>query len=59
MKQCIRIADVETRHLMIEEIVYSPDFERLADDAFANYVVQTAVSIGRRCDETIVLTRLS
>lgn len=31
---------------MIEEIVYSPDFERLADDAFANYVVQTAVSIG-------------
>lgn len=29
---------------MVEEIVYCPDFERLVDDAFANYVVQTAVS---------------
>jgi len=42
--QCIRIADSETKHLMVEEIIYCPDFERLVDDAFANYVVQTAVS---------------
>lgn len=44
MEKCIRIADVETRNGLISEIINSPDFDRLVDDAFANYVVQTAVS---------------
>lgn len=29
---------------MIEELLLSPDFERVVDDMYSNYVVQTAVS---------------
>ena len=42
IEKCIRIADTDTKHEMIEEILNYPDFDRVADDAFANYVVQTA-----------------
>jgi len=37
---------------MIYEIVDCPDFERLVDDPFANYVVQTAVSVAKPTSET-------
>ncbi len=57
LDQCLRIADVDTRHHMIDELLRSHDFDRLVDDAFANYVIQTAVSVASTSDLTS-LTRL-
>lgn len=51
MEKCIRIADDDIKHQMIDEIINSPDFERIADDAFANYVVQTAWENANEEDE--------
>jgi hypothetical protein len=44
--QCIRVADDETRQVLVEELImpHSHDMERILRDSFANYVVQTAVS---------------
>ena len=42
IEKCIRIAEPDVKHEMIQEIINSEDFERIADDPFANYVVQTA-----------------
>ena len=53
LDQCLRIADVDTRHHMIDELLRSHDFDRLVDDAFANYVIQTAVSVASTSDLTL------
>jgi len=46
LSQCIRVADDETRQVLVEELImpHSHDMERILRDSFANYVVQTAVS---------------
>lgn len=51
IEKCLRIASIETRHSMIQEIINFPDFEKLADDPFANYVVQTAWDYADTTDE--------
>jgi hypothetical protein len=42
IEKCLRIAEADTKHKMIQEIINSPEFDKLADDPYANYVVQTA-----------------
>ena len=58
IEKCIRIADPDTRHSMIEEIVNSGDFDRIADDPFANYVVQTAWDHANEEDEARIAEKV-
>ena len=44
IEKCIRMADPTTKRVMAGEIIYHHDFDRLAEDAFCNYVFQTIVS---------------
>lgn len=58
IEKCIRIADTDLKHDMIEEIINCPEFDRLADDAFANYVVQTAWDYANTEDEERLAERI-
>lgn len=58
IEKCIRIADTDNRHAMIEEIILSPEFDRLADDPFANYVIQTAWLHAAADDEVRLAERM-
>ena len=51
IEKCIRIAEMDTKHQMIEELISSPSFDQVADDAFGNYVVQTAWDHAKEADE--------
>lgn len=43
IEKCLRIADRETANLLIEELVDSPNLDKLLRDSYANYVIQTAL----------------
>lgn len=43
MLQCIRVAEDNTRHDLIQEMMNHDQLERLLKDSYANYVVQTAL----------------
>ncbi|KAF2097342.1 ARM repeat-containing protein, partial [Rhizodiscina lignyota] len=43
IEKCIRVADRDTRRIMIEEIMSPGELSRMTNDSFANYVVQTAI----------------
>lgn len=43
MLQCIRVAEDNTRHDLIQEMMNQDQLERLLKDSYANYVVQTAL----------------
>jgi len=44
IEKCIRVADMDTKRMMVEEMLDATELEKMLRDAFANYVVQTAVS---------------
>lgn len=43
IEKCIRTADVQTRRLLVQEMMSPNELERMLRDSFANYVVQTAI----------------
>jgi Pumilio-family RNA binding repeat len=43
IEKCLRTADVETKRMMIEEMLHANEIEKMLRDSFANYVVQTAM----------------
>ncbi|KAL1917384.1 uncharacterized protein VTP21DRAFT_5040 [Calcarisporiella thermophila] len=49
IEKCIRVADPETRRLLIAELLDPEKIERLLHDPYGNYVVQTALE---RADPT-------
>jgi len=58
VEKCLRIAEPSVRSIMIQEIVTSPDFERLADDPYSNYVVQTAWEYATLEDQKILCEKV-
>lgn len=43
IEKCLRTADLDTKRLMVEEILMGNELEKMLRDSFANYVVQTAM----------------
>lgn len=43
IEKCIRVAKVDTRKYLIEELLNRDRLDKLIKDSFANYVVQTAI----------------
>ncbi|KAL9085522.1 MAG: hypothetical protein Q9165_007567 [Trypethelium subeluteriae] len=43
IEKCIRTADMETKRLMVDELMSPNELERLLRDSYANYVIQTAM----------------
>ncbi len=43
IEKCLRTADVETKRMMVEEMLHANEIEKMLRDSFANYVVQTAM----------------
>ncbi|KIV86091.1 hypothetical protein, variant [Exophiala sideris] len=43
IEKCLRTSDMETKKIMIDEIMQGHELEKMLRDAFANYVVQTAM----------------
>lgn len=43
IEKCLRTADADTKRRMIEEMLIGSELEKMLRDAFANYVVQTAL----------------
>ena len=43
IEKCLRTADIETKRMMIEEMLHANEIEKMLRDSFANYVVQTAM----------------
>ncbi|EXJ92260.1 hypothetical protein A1O3_00810 [Capronia epimyces CBS 606.96] len=43
IEKCLRTADTDTKRRMIEEMFIGTELEKMLRDAFANYVVQTAM----------------
>lgn len=58
VEKAIRIANDETKAAMIHELVYSPEFESVADDAFGNYVLQTAWDHAKGDDEHALVEKI-
>lgn len=58
IEKCIRIADNQSKHLMIEELLSNPDFEKLVDHSYGNYVVQTAWEYADVRDEERLAERI-
>ncbi|KAF2491645.1 ARM repeat-containing protein [Lophium mytilinum] len=54
IEKCIRVADPETKRIMIDELLDPNELEKLLRDNFANYVVQTALEYAPH-DQTIQL----
>lgn len=46
IEKCIRVADPDTKSIMINEMLLGNELERMLRDSFANYVVQTALDYG-------------
>ena len=46
IEKCLRVADVNSRADLIEEMLMGNELERMLRDSFANYVVQTALDYG-------------
>jgi len=45
IEKCLLVAPQEARALMIEEVIESPNLIHLLQDPFANYVIQTSLSV--------------
>jgi Pumilio-family RNA binding repeat len=43
IEKCLRTADIDTKRMMVEEMLHSNEIEKMLRDSFANYVVQTAM----------------
>ena len=43
IEKCLRVADADTRRILIEEMLPPTELEKLLRDSFANYVIQTAL----------------
>ena len=43
IEKCLRTADIDSKRMMIEEMLHANEIERMLRDSFANYVVQTAM----------------
>ena len=43
IEKCIRCADMDTKRVMIEELMESEELEKLMRDSYGNYVIQTAL----------------
>ncbi|EIE81624.1 hypothetical protein RO3G_06329 [Rhizopus delemar RA 99-880] len=43
MEKCIRVAEEDTRHDLVQEMMNKDRLEKLLKDSYANYVVQTAL----------------
>ncbi|KAJ9617021.1 hypothetical protein H2200_000742 [Cladophialophora chaetospira] len=43
IEKCLRTADMDTKRLMVEEMLMGNELEKMLRDSFANYVVQTAM----------------
>jgi hypothetical protein len=41
--QCIRVADTDTKRLLIQELLVPGELEKVLRDSFANYVIQTSL----------------
>lgn len=46
IEKCLRVADLDTKSELIEEMLAGNELERMLRDSFANYVVQTALDYG-------------
>ncbi|CAI5468116.1 unnamed protein product [Closterium sp. Yama58-4] len=47
VEKCLKLAPVNCRHLIIQELVVSPLLGQLLQDPFANYVVQSALTVAK------------
>jgi len=45
IEKCLKVADVDTRNSMLEEITNSDLLPQLLNDRFANFVIQTALDV--------------
>lgn len=43
IEKCLRTADVNTRRMLVDEMLSGNELEKMLRDSFANYVVQTAM----------------
>jgi hypothetical protein len=43
IEKCVRCADVNTKLMMIEEMMHPDELEKLMRDSYGNYVIQTAL----------------
>lgn len=43
IEKCLRTADVNTRRILVDEMLSGNELEKMLRDSFANYVVQTAM----------------
>jgi len=43
IEKCIRVADIDTKRVLIDELLGCGELEKLIKDSYANYVVQTAM----------------
>jgi hypothetical protein len=43
IEKCLRTADLDTKKMMIDEMLLGNELEKMLRDSFANYVVQTAM----------------
>lgn len=58
IEKCIRVADPETKRIMIEEIMSPSELSKMANDSFANYVVQTAIEYADEATKTRLMDEL-
>lgn len=58
IEKCLRITEPSVRRVMIQELIHSPEFDRLIDDPYANYVVQTAWEYAEEADEEILAEKV-
>lgn len=58
IEKCLRITEPSVRRVMIQELIHSPEFDRLIDDPYANYVVQTAWEYADEADEEILAEKV-
>ncbi|KAI9319721.1 armadillo-type protein [Dichotomocladium elegans] len=57
IEKCIRVAEPETRRLLIAELMSEANIEKLIRDSFANYVVQTCLEYADQ-DQRVGLVEL-
>ncbi|KAJ4347830.1 uncharacterized protein N0V89_009200 [Didymosphaeria variabile] len=43
IEKCVRCADMDTKAVMIEEMMHEEELEKLMRDSYGNYVIQTAL----------------
>jgi hypothetical protein len=49
IEKCIRVAEPPTKKILIEELIASNRIDELLRDCYANYVIQTSVSLTPHC----------